>query len=423
MIHANRGTGPQFYVMTAPNVGNAVFLNEPNYINAQFPDAGFQLLAVFRLWNMVEYWAPYRDLIDEKWDDVLRDSLARFAGPHDRPSYFNEVAKLVSRLDDGHSNIGKSPETGAPPRCPLPFTIRSVEGKFVVASIPVEVAADLRVGDVVVEIDGMSIVDLANEQRPFQGASNEPARLRRIGAMLPWGSCGKARLVIDRKGKRHVMLERKTGEWEKLLRPPPRDRPGETLQWLSPKIAYLKLSTIRQAEIEKQMTEVVAQADALVVDIRNYPAEFVVFALGSRLADRSTPFATFTVPDLGNPGAFDFGATVSVGGDTPYFGGRVAILVDESTQSQAEYTAMALRASRRAIILGSQTAGADGNVSPIVLPGNVTLGISGLGVFYPDRTPTQQVGVKIDVPCEPTIEGIRAGRDEILECALRALGD
>jgi C-terminal processing protease CtpA/Prc len=58
-----------------------------------------------------------------------------------------------------------------------------------------------------------------------------------------------------------------------------------------------------------------------------------------------------------------------------------------------------------------------------MLPGGIRTGFSGLGVYYPDHTPTQQVGVKIDVPCAPTIEGIRAGRDEVLDCALKALSD
>ena len=45
--------------------------------------------------------------------------------------------------------------------------------------------------------------------------------------------------------------------------------------------------------------------------------------------------------------------------------------------------------------------------------------ISGIGVFYPDKTPTQQVGIIPNIEVRPTIEGIRAGRDEVLEAALR----
>jgi len=38
-----------------------------------------------------------------------------------------------------------------------------------------------------------------------------------------------------------------------------------------------------------------------------------------------------------------------------------------------------------------------------------------------DRKPTQRVGIVPDVEVQPTIEGIRAGRDEVLEEALRQI--
>lgn len=44
--------------------------------------------------------------------------------------------------------------------------------------------------------------------------------------------------------------------------------------------------------------------------------------------------------------------------------------------------------------------------------------ISGIGVFYPDRQPTQRVGIIPDVEILPTIEAIRAGRDEVLDAAI-----
>jgi hypothetical protein len=68
--------------------------------------------------------------------------------------------------------------------------------------------------------------------------------------------------------------------------------------------------------------------------------------------------------------------------------------------------------------VGSTTGGADGNVSPVPLPGGLRAAISGIGVFYPDKRPTQQVGIVPNVEVRPTIAGIRAGRDEVLEAAV-----
>ena len=67
--------------------------------------------------------------------------------------------------------------------------------------------------------------------------------------------------------------------------------------------------------------------------------------------------------------------------------------------------------------------GHDGNISPIPLPGGINSMISGIGVFYPDGTPTQRIGIVPDLEVLPTVEGIRAGRDEVLEAAVsHALG-
>ena len=47
--------------------------------------------------------------------------------------------------------------------------------------------------------------------------------------------------------------------------------------------------------------------------------------------------------------------------------------------------------------------------------------ISGIGVFYPDKTPTQGIGIVPNVEVRPTIAGVQAGRDEVLEEALRQI--
>src|SRR5207244_4488790 len=125
--------------------------------------------------------------------------------------------------------------------------------------------------------------------------------------------------------------------------------------------------------------------------------------------------------DLDNPGVFHWGQPLSLSPSAAHYPGKVGVLIDEVSQSQAEYTAMAFRSAPRTIVVGSTTAGADGNVSESPLPGGHRTMISGIGVFYPDKKPTQRVGIIPDVEVKPTIAGIRAGRDEVLEEALRQI--
>ena len=421
-IHAARVPDQQFFVRFAPGIGNAVFESEPAYDRIKLPDAGFQILAVARFWNMIEYWFPYRDLIDEDWDAVLRDSLKHAAAAPTAEAFVLELAALVARVDDGHANLYTA--TIRPPAgdCQLPVTLRVVEGEFVVGTLAAATddARQFLPGDVIVSLGERTPQAIVAEASRYIGASNDAARLQSVARAFTRGACGPVKVAVRRDEPREILAHRVPLKTLDLASQFANDRAGETLQRLSPEVAYLKLSSIAVADIPRYL-EAVADARALIVDIRNYPAQFVVFALGGALVESQTPFARFSLPDASNPGAFRFGESISLTPQVPPFAGRIAVLVDEGSMSQAEYTAMALGASPRSLVVGSQTAGADGNVSPIPLPAGMRAGMSGIGVFYPDRTPTQQRGVRIDVPCTPTIAGLRAGRDEVLECAIAAL--
>jgi C-terminal processing protease CtpA/Prc len=203
------------------------------------------------------------------------------------------------------------------------------------------------------------------------------------------------------------------------------DQPGDTFRLLSPDVAYVKLSSIKAADLPAYF-EKAKNTKGLIVDIRNYPSDFMPFAMGAYFATKPTAFVNFTLADLANPGAFHFGKApqevVPVIEPGPvHYAGKVVVLVDEKSQSQSEYTAMAFRAMPNAVVVGSTTAGADGDVSRIPLPGGLNTMISGVGIYYPDHRPTQRVGIVPDIVAKPTVQGIAAGRDEVLETAIHVI--
>jgi peptidase S41-like protein len=422
-IHHNRVKSQQHYVQLQPGVGNPVFVDEANYPDAVFPDSGWQILGVLRFWNAVEYWYPYRDLIPEDWDAVLADSPRRMALPLQPADWHRELYRLTARIRDGHAGIlGKVTPRQPFGLCRLPVSLRVVDGKYIVEAVLAddEIAHRFEPGDVLVSLDDRKVSDIVASVRDTYGASNESFRAFAIGRMLTTGACGAARAGVLRDAPLDLDVQRVAPQSMRMAPVVMNDREGDTFQTLPGDVAYLKLSSIKLDDVPGYV-ERLAGAKVLVIDIRNYPSAFVVFALGQALVDEPTPFVIFSMASLGNPGQFGFGSMLSLTPAQPHFGGRVAILVDESSISNAEYTAMALRASPRARLYGRQTAGADGNVSTIPLPGGLAASMSGIGVFYPDRSPTQQRGLKLDVECPVTVAGLRAGRDEILDCALQGL--
>jgi len=133
-------------------------------------------------------------------------------------------------------------------------------------------------------------------------------------------------------------------------------------------------------------------------------------------------FVKFSGGSVENPGLFTFTDELKVGRENKnYYQGKVVILINETTQSQAEYTTMAFRTAPRATVIGSTTAGADGNVSQFFLPGGISTMISGIGVYYPDGKETQRIGIVPDIIVKPTVKGIAEGKDEPLEKAIEII--
>ena len=426
-VYENRhAAGGQHYVSRDRYLRHPDFSNEKAYPNLERVDGGFRLLALYRFWNIIEYWFPYRDVIGEDWDAVLAEFLPRLFSAETPDGYRLQLMALIARVRDTHANLWGSLDV-RPPRgsCRLPVAMRFVEGRAVVEHVlqlPDPASPQLQVGDVLVSLDGQPVASLVDAWSPFYAASNVPTRLRDIARTMTRGECGDVQVEVER-GRQPAsallatrvpvgQLDTSVGRTHDLR--------GDTFRLLSEDVAYLKLSSVTSAEIPDHV-RAAAGTRALVIDIRNYPSEFVVFSLGSLLVAEPTEFALFTAGVLTNPGAFIWTQPVVLVPQEPHYEGRVVILVDEVSMSQAEYTTMAFRVAPGALVVGSTTAGADGNVSRFPLPGGLRSMISGMGVFYPDKTPTQRVGIVPDVEAYPTIEGIRNGRDEVLEEGLRQI--
>jgi C-terminal processing protease CtpA/Prc len=424
-VYRNRAArGGQFYATARRNDGDTTFDSELAYETLETPDAGYRLLGLFRHWNIIEYWFPYRDVIGEPWPSVLSDLVPVFAAAETREHYALGLARLVARINDAHAILRRADVL--PPRgdCSVAVGLRFIEGAATVAAYAHETRGPetgLRIGDVITAVDSVPVARLASGRAIYYSASNLAGKQLRIATRLLRGPCGPAELTVVRGAERlDLSVTRLPLEQLDVYAAWTRDRPGATFQWLTDDVAYLKLSDIREANV-KGYLEQARRARGLVVDIRNYPGEAVLDGLGGRLVREPTVFAQITEPDFDNPGTFVWTVPPTLEPLTPHFGGRIVVLVDDTTISHAEFTAMAFRATPNAIVVGSTTAGADGDVSPMPLPGGFETAISGKGVFYPDRSPTQRVGIVPDIVVTPTIAGIRAGRDEVLERAIREI--
>jgi C-terminal processing protease CtpA/Prc len=415
---------PQFYV-SLTRIGHPQFTHEPAYQDIALPDAGFQLLGLFRVWNVVQYWAPYRPLVEGNWDAILREFIPRVALAKTSEEYQLALMAMFTRVSDTHANLWSSllvrPPTG---QGMIPAIFRFIEGVPTVTSVVSlagEPAPELRRGDVVLSIDGQDIRELVREWAPYYAASNEPARLRNIAAFMGRGPLGEVALRVRRLGQ-EVTVHEHRAPVAKLATAMVADhgRPGDAFQRLSPDVAYLKVSTAAEGDVPRYL-EQAEGTKGWIVDLRGYPHGSFHTTLGRHFLDATRPYVCATTGNLAHPGTFMFQMPATIMPKAPRYRGKVIVLVDEATQSAAEFQAMGFRAAPGVMIVGSTTAGADGNVSRFPVPGGFFGMLSGLGVYYPDHRPTQRVGIVPDIEAQPTVAGMAAGRDEVLEAALRVI--
>ena len=202
----------------------------------------------------------------------------------------------------------------------------------------------------------------------------------------------------------------------------PEPRP-ETIAQMAPGIWYVDLTRATTAELTP-MIPTLASAAGLVFDLRGYPRDGAVVIL-RHLIDAPETDQWMHVPLITGP----FGQIErwqSTGWNlqpaTPQLAARRVFLTDGRAISYAESIMGYVGDRDLATIVGGPTAGANGNVAVAVLPGGFTMNFTGMRVTGHDgRSPFHLEGVAPDIPLHPTLAGLRAGRDELLERAVELL--
>ncbi|MCP4156400.1 MAG: hypothetical protein GY757_52290 [bacterium] len=421
MLKVKHVPAENHYVQAAQYTNQAQFSNELPYSSPAYPGEEMRLLALFRYWNIVQYFYPYKDEMDKDWEEVLDEFIPLVLEAEDEMAYHLTIRRLSTRLNDSHAFMMSVALTNFYGSYEAPFETRFIEGKTVVTRVHptlLDSPEDVKVGDVILKVGDTGIETFRDNLRPYTPASNDRGIERNICRKVAMCTETRNSYTISRNEVIHTIstecyeysvimshldaIDAATPKWEIL--------PGN--------IGYVHMGVMENDDVELCMTELM-DTRAIIIDVRNYP-NFILYYMCYFLVPNSTPFASFTEPDLGSPGDFNWAGEASVGwGNPACYTGRVVILANEQTQSRAEFTIMAFQAAPDATLIGTQTAGADGDITGFTVPGGLVTYMTGLGAFYADGSPTQRIGLLPDIEVDNTIEGLRQGRDEVIERAVQ----
>ena len=392
--------------------------------SGELPPVGRRMLALVKYWGTLRSFDGYPERL-ERWEELLPELMPRVEAANTYDAYVDVLSEAARRVHDGHAAIWSERWSRTVGNAAPPITVRFVEEQPTIVAIADEIT-DIARGDIIRAIDGVPVSRRVEELKKRISASNEAGLGRVVGDRLLWGQDGSiVELRVDGPAgdARVVRMTRSVAHREKPL---PLRR-GPAFRVLPSGTGYVDLASIDDAEFDEALATI-RGTRATVLDMRGYPAanEWPLVARMRRGPVRPGPL--FAVPVLSFVDATWPLATEwrqyrqpLPASDGSIYEGRTVMLIDENTQSASEHLGLFLEALNGTEFVGSSSAGANGDVSWLALPGGINAFFSGAAVTHFDGRPLQGVGLRPTVTVTPTIHGVRAGRDEVLERAVSFL--
>ncbi|MCL1882318.1 MAG: S41 family peptidase [Defluviitaleaceae bacterium] len=428
----DRSMAPVFFDV----VGRSDFSNQDPHWLMDFEDERYRLLGLFRLWNTMKYFFPYIDIIDGDWNNLLLTHISMMLEGDDRLSYELTLMSLASALNDAHIHFlvgGDNPQFTSLDtfdhkfgRYAAPVRITEAEGQLVVHVMEHE---GLIPGDVVLSVNGVDINKLVADKLRYVFFPNDEKALFYIAhyhtLLRQHSSDTPMKLGILRDGfEMEIEIETIAASLARQFRFMP--RPNTAYVRLENNIGLINPSMIREDSI-RHIMQYFYDTCGLIIDLRQRPSFSFHHSLAEYLVEETTHFTTWIMPSQFAPGVFTNFTKDYSGGfrgvcEYAYFyQNNVVILMSERSESLTEFTVMSLRNGENVTVMGSNTIGANGDVRRLPLPGGIGMTFSSLGALTPEGGQTQRIGLSPDIYVIRTIEGIREGRDELMEAAINYL--
>ncbi|MCP3057435.1 S41 family peptidase [Myxococcus sp. K38C18041901] len=366
---------------------------------------------------------PYFDVVGDGIDGRLMETLAQVdATPvTEREPIRRLLLRFNEVLKDGHGFVTLY---GAPPPAGFfPVALEEVQGQPIIrrSALPA-----LQPGDTLVSINGQPMSAWLAEEMAHASAATpgylHDVAIRRLLIM-------NAALDVGLRGAdgtpRVVQVQPQPVELLNQVSGPDSLRTAGSLADLgAPELHYLNMASevLTSPDAFRAALTAAQGASGLVVDMRGYPG-ISHYEVAQRLI--SAPFRSpvFRYPVWTGPDDFQ---TVDTGHTrqpltSPSYAGPIVLLVGPRTVSAAENFGIMLTGAQRVTVIGRRSAGTNGNVTRLLLPGQLAVSFTGMGILFPDQSRFHGVGIVPHIEVAPTVQDIATGTDPELLRAIQFL--
>jgi len=368
-----------------------------------------RLANVVMAWNVLQHSYPYFDVTGISWNDALTTTLAGTLKSVSKQEFTKTMQQMLEKLRDGHANYYEFT-----PSLLLPIELVLAEGK------PVVIASKdtlLKQGDVLLQIDGKDVQPMITQLSALASGTTQWKQSRALRALTASPKLDVS-VTVNRKGETVIVNTM-------------RQRPGAVYEHTPIKqivnatnnaksVWYVDLSQATIGDFQRSVKEI-ADAKGIIFDLRGYPNgnhEILSYLTDTAITSARWNIPRMLYPDGERVQGYDTNGRWPITPMQPRIKGKVVFLTGGGAISYAESVMGIVEYYKLGDIVGETTAGANGNVNSMNLLGNARISWTGMKVLKHDGSQHHLVGIKPTVPAVRTVQGIRAGRDEVLEKAL-----
>ncbi len=391
-------------------------LESINLTSASSNNENIWLAAIIIAWNELQHFYPYFDLIDTDWNKQLKVALKGALRDDTQKDFYGTLSRMLASTRDGHIRL-YHPSINKFNTAGLPFLVDWIENNVVVTHSLYE---QVQPGDIVTSVDGKDAINIIQDQRKHISGSPQLTlfrSLRQFGA----GASGTEAVVEIKRGRENTMytIPRSSRHSNSKIDKNHLPVTGQ----IEDGIYYVDLDRASMSRINDEMAQI-AKSPGVIFDLRGYPKgnQQIISHL---LTKQDTLGQMFQTPRIMYPdrktaiGYRKSGPHLTPA--EPHIQGDVVFITDARAISAAETVMSFIEHYDLGKIVGQPTAGTNGSINMMVLPGGIAFGWTGTKVLKHDGSQHHLIGIQPTVPVEKTIRGAHEGKDELLEKAIEVL--
>ena len=388
---------------------------EPVQRDFAIRDLPVRIAAVISAWGTLSLFYPY--FSDQKidWSASLRPALISVAAAKSSSETHEALSWMVARLQDDHARVMHA---AAPINGVLPIALRRFANKLVVVGGLPEYASVFP-GLEVFAIDGVPALAAYDRVHARVSAATPGWHDYAARWYLTLGPAGSFRRV-------HVRSPDGT-ESQHLLPLVARDVYGAAVKEkrpatgteVAPGVYYVDLEGLT-SKTWQGLVPALQNARAVLIDLRGYTTNAGIDAL-AHFTDREIFSPEWQTPLVGSTATTNYLVSQwSIRPARDQVTAPLVALIDGRAASAVETIAQIIRDNKLGMFVGETTGGTNGSVNTFTVPGEFTVRFTGLRANGPGGVTIQGRGITPDKLVVPTLDGVRAGRDEILEAGIAA---